>query len=1113
MNKRLILFQLFLLVGMVTCVAQDAVFNTIKTELQRNFAVLKDQPIPSYYTFIRLDDLQMISAGANLGCLQSEAVLGSPSRILTTGMRVGDYHLDNSHEIRESGGSSGMNVTGNYLPYEANDRTLRNAIWSNLDQLYKESIQTYEQVKANLAVKVEQEDKSPDFSEEKVENYYEQAIDWNSLGIDPKAWEEKVRRYSKVFDENDEIQNGSAYISASLSRILFIDTEGREMAQNTVKFQLFLTANTVADDGMYLPLYRSWMSHSIGELPSDEEVLAAAREISATLSALRKAPVVESFTGPAILSPAASGVFFHEIFGHRVEGARLKQENDAQTFKKKVGESVLPKHLSVTFDPTINYYQTTSLMGNYHFDDEGIISQRVEVVKNGILKNFLMSRTPIEGFLHSNGHGRGNIGNAPVSRQSNMFVETTKGLSEDELFKQLRKEAKSQGKKYAYYFKEVSGGFTNTNRYSPNSFNVTPLVVYRIYVDGRPDELVRGVDMVGTPLAMFSQIAACGDKSTVFNGICGAESGSVPVSCVAPAMLVKRIETQKKPKSQSQPILLPKPQEETSNTNLSDEKVIFEAIKKEVDRNLEQLKMDNLQRPFFIAYTISDVKKMDVAATFGSLISSVTERGRSGGSRLLIGDYQCTDENFQGTAGGGSGFDGSPTLDNNEKIIRNTIWKDLDAIYKRAAETYEQKTATIKQLNIPAKDLELPDWDKTPIVKMTDLPMKTIDFTPSRYEDYVKKVSAVFKDYPEILDSQFSIQLMQAKAYFYNTEGSEIIYPLTYAYLNGGVSGKNAEGEDLSDSFNHIYSTPEEFPSIEQMQEECRQLAKNLIEEIHATKMTDSYSGPVLFEQLAVSDLFYNNFFGGDLSLIANRKPLTTEGFSYGGNGIEEMMNKRITAREITIEDLTGTPEYQGVKLLGYAPVDAQGVVPPAKLTIVEKGLLVNLLSDRVPSPKTPHSNGHALFTIGLSSNLNTGVIRLADTRTKAYSEMKKELLERAKEEGYEYAYIVREMAGSSYPSKLYQVNVADGSEKRIRSAELNNMDSQIFKKIINVSDKELIYNTVSGNLITIITPNAILFDDMQIQSDRVDNFQKAPLVPAPEIEKNGTSLVNPNNL
>jgi predicted Zn-dependent protease len=861
--------------------------------------------------------------------------------------------------------------------------------------------------------------------------------------------------------------------------------------------QLFLSATTVADDGMNLPLLKSWMGFSLNELPSDEEVLKAAREISTTLSALRRAPVVESFTGPAILSPEAAGVFFHEIFGHRVEGARLKQETDAQTFKKKIGESVLPKHISVTFDPTIRYYRGTPLVGTYIFDDEGIMGQRVEVVQKGVLKNFLMSRTPIDGFYHSNGHGRGSIGYPPVSRQSNMLVESTQHFSEAELVAKLRKEAKAQKKEFAYYFKDVSGGFTNTNRYSPNSFNVTPLIVYRIYTDGRPDELVRGVNMVGTPLAMFSHIEACGDRYAVFNGTCGAESGAVPVACVAPAVLVKQIETQKRPKSQTLPLLLPKPEASASDTSLPVEETIFKAMKEEVNRGLKNLKMNGLQSaPFFISYTIGDVKQLSVAASHGSLVTSDQGHSRSSYARLLMGDYQCTDENFQGTTGGSSGYEGSPTLDNDKRAIRYTIWKDVDGLYKSAAETYEQKKAAIQQLNIPAKDLELPDWDTTQVVKMHDIPRQQLDFNQARYEEYVKAASSVFNEFPEILESNLTVHLIDATIYFYNTEGTEFTYPLTFVYLTGLASGKTADGEDLSNSFNFVYANSDELPAIAQVQDECRRLAAHLVEEIQAPKMDESYSGPVLFEGLAVPATFYGNFFGGgDVSLIAERKPLTTSGFSYGGNGLEEMMNKRITAKEITIEDLTGTREYKGVKLLGYAPVDAQGVVPPEKLTLVENGILTTLLSDRVPTPKVPHSNGHSLFNVNLVGEINAGVVRFSNTQTKSYADLKKELLARAKEEGYDYGYIVREASGA-YPTQLYQISVADGSEKRIRSAEINNLNAQTFKKILGVSDKEMIYNTLAGNLLTIITPDAVLFDDLQIQSDRMDNFKKAPLVP-----------------
>jgi predicted Zn-dependent protease len=1098
MNRHVVSFLLFLLSGTFFCVAQDSVFTIVKAELNRNFEVLKNQPIPAYYGFVRLDEGQGLAAAAKLGRLQSPAILNSPYRVLTACLRVGDYTLDNSREIRESGwgNSSGVNVRGDYLPYENNQRLLETSIWLQLDALYKDAIQTYEQVKANLAVKVEQEDKSADFSIEKVGNYYEKPITWEELNIRPRDLEDKVRKYSAVFDENNDIKEGVAYITANLSRKVFIDTEGREMAENRVSITLSLLASVQAEDGMYLPLSKSWMGFSLAELPSDEEVLNAAREISATLSALKKAPVVESFTGPAILSPAAAGVFFHEIFGHRVEGSRLKRESDSQTFKKKIGESVLPKHLSVSFDPTIKYYQNMPLVGSYSFDDEGIISRRVDVVQKGILRNFLMSRTPIQGFYHSNGHGRGSIGEAPLSRQSNMLVESTQALSEEELLKRLRKEAKSQGKAYAYYFKEVSGGFTNTDRYSPNSFNVTPRVVYRIYVDGRPDELVRGVDMVGTPLAMFSQIVACGDKYFAFNGICGAESGSIPVSCVAPALLVKQIETQKRPKSQTQPLLLPKPDVGASNPDASKDEIIFRAIKEEVNRGLNNLKMEGLQSPFFISYSIGEINQLKVSASHGSLNSSDRDVSRASGCRLLMGNYQCTDENFEGTTGGPSGYDGSPTLDNDERGLRYTIWKDLDAIYKTAAETYEQKLAAIKQLNIPAKDLELPDWDQTPVVQMKNLPRQQLDFNASRYETYAKAASSVFSEYPEILASDVSIQLIDATLYFYNTEGTEFIYPLSFIYIDGSASGKTEEGEDLDAYLSFVYANANEMPPVETMQAECRRLAEKLVEDIRAPKIEESYAGPVLFEGQAVSKTFYSNFFGGDISLNARRKPFSASGFSYGGNSLEEMMNKRITAREITIEDLTGTQEYKGVKLLGYAPIDGQGVVPPEKITLVENGMLKTLLSDRVPTQKVRHSNGHALINAGFSSNISPGVIRLSDTRTKNPKELRNELLKRAKEENYEYAYIVRNASGS-YPSELYRISVADGSEKRIRSAVINNLNSQTFKKIIAVSDQELITNKLLGNLMTFIVPGAILFDEMQIQSDRMDDFKKAPLVPA----------------
>lgn len=1095
MNKHLFVTFLCLLSGISAVSGQDPVFNTLKSELNRNFSVLKEQPVPAYYIFLRLDEFQSLTCTGKFGRLQTAPHLGSPSHALSSGVRVGDRNLDNTHEIRESGQGtySDMRIAADYVPIDNNPDVLKKTIWLQLDNLYKDDVQIYEQIKANMTVKVEQEDKSPDFSVEKAENYYEAPVTWESLHINPKIWEEKVRKYSKIFDENSDLSDGSAYLSAGLIRKIFVDTEGREIAQNAVSFQLTLAAEALADDGMYLPLVKTWTGFSLSELPSDEEVIKAAREMNHMLSQLKKAPVVESFSGPAILSPETSGVFFHEIFGHRVEGSRLKQENDAQTFKKKVGEQVLPKHLSVTFDPALKYFGQTPLNGYYVFDDEGIRGQRTEVVRNGVLKGFLMSRTPIDGFAHSNGHGRAQTGLAPISRQSNLLVESSQKLNREELLKRLRKEAKSQGKEYAYYFREVSGGFTNTGRYSPNAFNVTPLVVYRIYTDGRPDELVRGVDLVGTPLAMFAQIAACGDEYAVFNGTCGAESGSMPVSCIAPALLVKQIETQKRSKSQSQPPILSKPKG-TDIPQSSSGDIISASIAKETERALEGLRLPGLQAPFFISCTVGDIKRLTVNASNGSLVSSVYFPYRGSATRLLVGDYQCTDENFTGSTGGPAGYDGAVCADNDEAGIRYTVWRDLDAIYKNATEIYQQKLSAIKQLNIPAKNLELPDWDKTEPVVMNNIPLPDIDFNASAYEEYAKAASAVFNDYRKIFNSSVSVSVYSAVIYVYNTEKSSLRLPLVFASVKSNAEIKTGKGENLQNGFDITAGHPEELPSIEELRKRCEELAENLIEEANTAKLDESYSGPVLFEGHPVSKTFYGSFFYGENSLIAEHKPLTPDGVSYGSGNLEEMIDKRITAKEISIEDLTGTPEYNGVKLLGYAPVDAEAVIPPAKLTLVENGILKTLLNDRIPTEKVPHSNGHALFTSDVGHAVNTGVVRMTHTSQKSKEELRKELFRLAKEEGYDYAYIVK---GNTNRMQLYQVSI-DGTEKRVRSAVINNLNVQSFKKIAAVSDKELIYNGMAGNLISIITPDAVLFEELRVQSDGMDSFRKAPLVSHP---------------
>lgn len=532
----------------------DKVITTLKSELAREQSALAKQPVPPYYMSYNVGDEQTVSMTASYGALVKSD--SSRRRMLLVDLRVGDYQLDNTHQIRAS---NDMFARGGarMIPFENNESALKLALWRETDQAYKAATERLQQVRTNKTIKVAEEDSSGDFSKADASNhYYEAPVEMSSYFPNRAAWEARLRRYSALFAGQTDIFEAKANLEANIVRKYFVSTEGGEIASNQLYVRVMVMATAKAKDGMELPLYKSYFAFKPDDLPPDDTVLNDVRQMIAMLQKMREAPIVDPCAAPAILSGGAAGVFFHEIFGHRVEGHREKNEAEGQTFKKKIGQKILPDFMDVYFDPNQRKYRNTDLLGCFTYDDEGVRGQRVDVVQNGVLKNFLMTRSPIEGFAHSNGHARAQPGKLPVARQSNLVVVAKKTVPVDSLRTMLIAECKRDGKPYGLWFKEVEGGFTLTGRTIPNAFNVLPILVYRVYADGRPDELVRGVDLIGTPLATFERIIAAGDDGETFNGICGAESGWVPVSASSPSLLVREIEVQKKQKSQERlPIL------------------------------------------------------------------------------------------------------------------------------------------------------------------------------------------------------------------------------------------------------------------------------------------------------------------------------------------------------------------------------------------------------------------------------------------------------------------------------------------------------------------------------------------------------------------------------
>jgi TldD protein len=524
----------------------------LKGELDRNFKILREKgDTPPYYLDYSVADLETRTVTATLGATQGDST--SRTRRLDVGLRVGTPDLDNYHLMS---GRGARFTSGMAIAMEDEPNSIRQALWRETDRIYRLASQRLTRIQTDQKVKVEEEDAPPDFSVEEPVIHHQPP---GKIEFDGGDWPALLRKASGVFVDYHSVIQSNVSLSIQRHTKYLVNSEGTQLTHGWTTARISIQARGKAPDGMDLGATDSFEAATPAGLPGEEILLEAVRRVADSITQQVDAPPVEPFVGPAILSGRAAGVFFHEIFGHRVEGHRLRNVAEGQTFSASVDTAVLPPFLSVVFDPTRKQLGSEDLMGWYSYDDEGVAAQRVTVVEGGVMKTFLMSRTPVKGISNSNGHGRRQPGREVVSRQSNLIVESTQSVSDEKLRKMLIEEVKRQGKPYGYYFDQVTGGFTTTGRRGVQAFKVIPLVVYRVYADGRADELVRGADMVGTPLAAFAKIVTTGDTPGIFNGYCGAESGNVPVSAISPALLVSEIEIQRKEISQDRAPILSRP--------------------------------------------------------------------------------------------------------------------------------------------------------------------------------------------------------------------------------------------------------------------------------------------------------------------------------------------------------------------------------------------------------------------------------------------------------------------------------------------------------------------------------------------------------------------------
>ena len=1063
----------------------DTLLSLLGSELRYNFDQLQKQSVKPYFMSYRVEDVYNNVIGSSFGVVQTDEE--QRTRSLVPQVRVGSMRLDNYKY--DNGGGRTIVVT---LPYEdyATDGITTN-IWNATLSAYNNAQEAYENAKSKLATSAADEDKAPCFSVAPAEKYVEPAVDFSALKIDRALWERRLNEVSAVFKADPSLQVGSALLSYEVGRSYLVNSEGTALAHNRRSARVLLFVQAMADDGMQLPVTSDFFAFNPDSLPSQEVLLAAARDLLQRVEALKKAPVANPYTGPAILSGPASGVFFHEIFGHRLEGHRLKE--GGETFKNMVGKQVLPTSFNVYCDPTLHRFAGTDMNGYYPYDEEGVKARRVVNVQNGVLKAFLMSRKPIDGFPESNGHGRADNQSDPVSRQSNLIVENSKPYTDAQLRQMLVTEAKRQGKEYGYFFRTVTSGYTMTGEGgSINSFNVTPVEVYRVYVDHRPDELVRGVSLIGTPLSMFSHIQAGGDRPSVFTGSCGAESGWVPVTACSPSIFVTQVETQRAQKTDNVPSILPPPvsramSSASARQNLDDDEVLFAAMNDELRRDTDSLCMEGSPKPFYVDFSAIRYRDFNITGELGGIsLSHCSPWNTKAIGHLLLGNYQNTNElpgqeNFLST-------NAPSQVDYNG--LRRTFWQIADVGYKQAVVLNASKLSYLKQNPVPVALAHVPDRQK--VASCTYLASDSLAMEPdiARLESLARRLSAVFKSYPYLYNTTVKLNGGQTTTYRLTSDGVKLKMPQTQFTVSMSASFTDSSQVSMGDNLVLPYEHVGELPADSVLEIRVKQFADGCMALRNAPAMPEYYKGPVLYTHEAALDCIYNNFIS-DNNLVA---AASTE---EDASSLGQKIGKQVIDPRFSLVNRTDLYRFNNQPVFGHYAVDADGIAPAKTMTIVDRGVLKMMLNRAVPAEYGPVSTGSARLSNDVGTDrvvTGFGTLCIQAEGCTPDANMLKTLLKTAKKQRLPYAYIV-DLPQGQVEDRVYQVDVKTGKVQLMKSNATDRPSLEQMQHVVAVSDNQAVYNFITPYTYSIIYPTGIIVNDIELAKPTLKADSKPEIV------------------
>jgi len=498
----------------------DALLESLLTELDRSKGQLKmDQLQAPYYIEYRVNDVDEYSADAAFGSIRDTD--RRRVRILRVVVRIGDYKQDSFYN--QGTGSASI------LPLDDDPIALRRQIWLLTDEAYKNAADAYAEKLA--ALKQFSADPSPvdDFAHAPVVLAVGQTV---SLKVDSKQWEKTLEELTNLYRKYPEVQSVSATARFTAVNDYFVNSEGTIVRQGRSTASVNLNGSAQAADGMRLSRNPFWTEARAEDLPSHDAMIQEAIKMLDSLKALREAPITEeSYRGPVLFAPDAADDMVGGLIGGNVLGRKPQLGRPNRTtgaFATSYKTRVLPKFVSVVDDPTLKRFQGKNLVGSYEIDSEGVKSQQVALVGDGLLQNYLVGRQPIRDFPVSNGHGRSVPGSSPQPSVGTLIVKSAEPEPAQALREKLMQMASEQGKPYGYRVETLAPG------------NL-PRLLYRVYAKDGHEELVRGAVFNELDVrALRNDVIALGDDPLVSNRM-----GALPQTIIAPSILFDELEVKR----------------------------------------------------------------------------------------------------------------------------------------------------------------------------------------------------------------------------------------------------------------------------------------------------------------------------------------------------------------------------------------------------------------------------------------------------------------------------------------------------------------------------------------------------------------------------------------